>query len=173
MDGFGGAVVVFDMPEPCMFLSLNSCQKMFLWTYKETDSVLHPVIVLVLHVMDAQKFPQALGFESLDPLFRVCKQDPGFTAKEEDGGDNRLVQQDLYCTTRSCLVWPLLSLLTQSPMHISTEQLSSLHRAAPKYLKLVTSSNFWSFMLMSALMLFVLLVMLSLYSVLTSIPCTV
>ena len=31
-----------------------------------------------------------------------------------------------------------------------------MHRVAPRYLKLVTSSNFWPFMLISALMLFVL-----------------
>ena len=40
-------------------------------------------------------------------------------------------------------------------------------------LKLVTSSNLWPFVLKSALMLFVLLVMVLLFSVLTSIPCTI
>ena len=48
-----------------------------------------------------------------------------------------------------------------------------MHRVAPSYLKLVTSSNFWPFMLISVLMLFVLLVMILLFSVLTSIPYTV
>ena len=43
------------------------------------------------------------------------------------------------------------------------EQVLSLHRAAPGFLKLVTSSNFRSFMLISALMLFVLLVMILLF----------
>ena len=38
---------------------------------------------------------------------------------------------------------------------------------------MVTSSNFWPFMLISALMLFVLFVMILLFSVLTSIPCAV
>ena len=52
----------------------------------------------------------------------------------------------------------------------SAEQVSSLHRVAPRYLKLVTSSNFWPFLLISALMLFVLLVMILLFSVLTSFP---
>ena len=37
-------------------------------------------------------------------------------------------------------------------MQTSTEQVPSLHRVAPRYLKLVTSSKFWSFMLISALM---------------------
>ena len=55
-------------------------------------------------------------------------------------------------------------------MRISTEQVPSLHRVAQRYLKVVTSSNFWPFMLMSALVLFVLLVTSFLFSVLTSIP---
>ena len=50
------------------------------------------------------------------------------------------------------------------------EQVPSLHRVAPRYLKLVTSSNFWPFMVISTLMLFVLLVMILLFSVLTSTP---
>ena len=49
------------------------------------------------------------------------------------------------------------------------EQVSSLHRVAPSYLKLVISLKFWPFMLIFALMLFVLLVMILLFSVLTSI----
>ena len=95
-DGFGKAVVAFDMPEPCKFLSLDSCQKRFLWTHKEADPVPHPVVGLVLHVGDAEKFPQALGFKSLDPLFRISKQGPSFTATE-DGGDKRPVQLELAC----------------------------------------------------------------------------
>ena len=58
-------------------------------------------------------------------------------------------------------------------MQISPEQVPFLQRVAPRYLKLITSSNFWPFMLISALMLFVLLVMILLLSVLTSIPCAV
>ena len=48
-------------------------------------------------------------------------------------------------------------------MQTSAEQVPSLHRVAPTYLKLVTSSNFWLFMLTSALMLFVLLVIILLF----------
>ena len=44
-------------------------------------------------------------------------------------------------------------------MQISAEQVPSLHRVALRYLKLVTSSDVWPFMLTSALMLFVLLVL--------------
>ena len=52
----------------------------------------------------------------------------------------------------------------------SAEQVRSLHRVAPRCLKLITSSNFWPNMLISALMMFVLLVMILLFSMLTSIP---
>ena len=37
-------------------------------------------------VGDVEKFPQALGFESLNLFFRVSKQGLCFTAIEEDGG---------------------------------------------------------------------------------------
>ena len=53
-------------------------------------------------------------------------------------------------------------------MRTSAEQVPSLHRVAPRYLKLVGSSN-WPFLLIYALMLFVLLLMILLFSVLTSI----
>ena len=36
-DGFGEAVVAFDMPEPCKFPSLDSCPKNFLWTHNGVD----------------------------------------------------------------------------------------------------------------------------------------
>ena len=94
-DDFGEAVVACDMPEPWKFPSLDICQKRFLWTHKEVDLALHLVIGLVHKVRDAEKFPQALGFESLGPFFRVRKQGPCFTAIEEDGGDKRLVQLEL------------------------------------------------------------------------------
>ena len=68
-DGFGEAVMAYDMPEPCKFLSLDSCKKRFLWTHKEVDLAPHPNAGLVLQVADVEKFPQSLGFESLDPFF--------------------------------------------------------------------------------------------------------
>ena len=49
-----------DGPEPCEFPSLDSCQKRFLWAYKEVDLALHPVAGL------AEMFLQTLAFESLD-----------------------------------------------------------------------------------------------------------
>ena len=82
--GFGEVVVVCDMPEPCKFSSLDSCQKRFLWAHKEVDLAPHPVVGLVLQVGDTEKFPQVLCFESLDPFFRVSKQGPFFTTVEED-----------------------------------------------------------------------------------------
>ena len=56
-------------------------------------------------------------------------------------------------------------------MRISAEQVPSLHRVAARCLKVVvTFSNFWPFVFISALILFVLLVMILLFSVLTSTP---
>ena len=42
-DGFVEAVMACDMPEPCKFPSLDSCQKRFLGTHKAADPALHPV----------------------------------------------------------------------------------------------------------------------------------
>ena len=75
---------MLDVPEPCEFTSLDSCQKRFLWTHKEVYLVPHPVVGFVLHVEDAEKFSQALGFKSLDLFIRVSKQGPCFTTIEED-----------------------------------------------------------------------------------------
>ena len=55
-------------------------------------------------------------------------------------------------------------------MQIFAEQLPSFHRVSLSYLKLVTSSSFWLIMLIPALKLFVLLVVIVLFSVLTSFP---
>ena len=57
-----------DMSEPCKFPSLDSSQMSFLWTHKEVDVALHPVVGLVLQG-DAEKFPQSLSFDNLDLLF--------------------------------------------------------------------------------------------------------
>ena len=65
--------------------------------HREVALAPHPVVGLVLQVGDAEKFPHALGFESLDLFFRVSKQDLCFTAVEEDGGDKRLAQLELAC----------------------------------------------------------------------------
>ena len=44
-----------------------------------------------------KKFPQTLGFESLDPFLAVSKRGPCLTATEEDESDKRLVQLELAC----------------------------------------------------------------------------
>ena len=62
-----------------------------------------------------------------------------------------LLAKLMVLSARSCLVWPLLPLFRR----ISAEQVPSLHRFASRYLKLVTFFNFWPFMLIFALMLFV------------------
>ena len=171
-DRFGEAVVACDMPEPCKFSSLDSCQKRFLWVHMEVDLASYPVVVLQV---DAKKFRHAFGFESLDPFPRLSRQGPCFTATEEDGGDKRLVQLELACETEG--VGPPDSVSSAHSaiagailMRISAKQVPSLHRVAPKCRKLVTSPNYWPFMLISALVLFVLLVMSLLFSVLISIP---
>ena len=86
--------MVCDMPEPCKFPSLGSCQKRFAWTHKGVDLAPHPVVGFVLQAGDAEKFPQALGFEGLDPFLGVSEQGPCFTAIEESGGDRK--QRGLY-----------------------------------------------------------------------------
>ena len=86
------------MPEPCTFPTLDSCQKRFLWTHKEVDLAPHPIVGLVLQVGDAEKFPDALGFESLDPFF-FESQPAGsmFHGVEKDGSDKKLVGFELTC----------------------------------------------------------------------------
>ena len=68
-DGFREAVVACDMPEPCKFPSIDSCQRRFLWIHKEVHLAPHHVVGLVLQVGDMEKFPRVLGFESLDHFF--------------------------------------------------------------------------------------------------------
>ena len=78
------------MSERCEFSVLHSCQEL-LWAYKAVDLAPHPVVAIVFQVENAERFPRALGFESLDPLLRVSKQSPCITAKEKDEGAKRLV----------------------------------------------------------------------------------
>ena len=59
--------MVCDIPQPCKFPSLDSCQKRFLWPHKEVDLASHLVVGIVLQEGYAEKFPYAL--ESLDPFF--------------------------------------------------------------------------------------------------------
>ena len=59
-----------DRSEPCKFPSLDSCQKRFLWTHKEVDLVPHVVGLVFKARGDAEKFSKALGFNSLDVLYK-------------------------------------------------------------------------------------------------------
>ena len=68
-----------------------------MWTQKEADLALHPVVGLVLQEGDTEKLPHALGFKNPDPFLRVSMQGPCFTAIEEDGGNKRLLQLELAC----------------------------------------------------------------------------
>ena len=53
----GDTVVSRDVPQPYTFLSLDSCQKTFLWVYKEADLDPDPVVGLALHeVREVEKF---------------------------------------------------------------------------------------------------------------------
>ena len=62
----GTLLVACDMPELCKFPSLDSCQKTGI------DHASGSVVGLVLQVGDAEKFPQAFGFEGLDPFLEVA-----------------------------------------------------------------------------------------------------
>ena len=129
-NGSGEVVTVCDMPKQSKFLFLDSCQKRFLWAHKEIDLELHPVVGLVFHVENAVKFSQAYCFNSLDPFLRFSDQGPCLTAKEEDGGDNRLVQLEPPCEADGGD-----SPVKSQTLRISAEQLPCLHRVAPRYLK--------------------------------------
>ena len=85
-----------DMPEPCKFPSLDSCQKRFMWTNKEVDLAPHTDVGLVFQVRDT-KFPHANVFENVDPFIRVSKQSLCVTGVVEDGGDKRLVELERAC----------------------------------------------------------------------------
>ena len=84
-------------PKHASFRLFTVVRKVFLWTHKEVDLTPHQVVDLVLQVGDAEKFPQAIGFKSLDPFSKVSKQGPCFTDTEEDGGDKKLLELELSC----------------------------------------------------------------------------
>ena len=86
-----------EMPEPCQFPSLASCQKRFLWALKEAGPAPQSVISLELRVRDAEKLPQALDLKNLHLFFSINKQGPYLTAIEKDRGDKILVRRDHAC----------------------------------------------------------------------------
>ena len=48
---------------PTGFRLFDNCQKRFLWTHKEVDLALQPVLGLVLQVGHVDKLPPALGVQ--------------------------------------------------------------------------------------------------------------
>ena len=158
-----------DVPEPCEFLYLD-------WHHKEADLVLQPVAGLVVRVGEAETFPHSLAFQSLD-LF--CQGQPARPAHVSQPYRRMEVTKDLYNFGTDCEaggvalpdpVYFAIAVLAETILtRTSSQKVPSLHSVAPRYLKLVTSSNFRPFTLISALMLFTLLVVTLLFSVLTSI----
>ena len=68
-DGFGEAVAACDMPEPASFRLLTVARRASFGLTRKFIFSPHPVVCLVLQVGDVEMFPQALGFESLNPFF--------------------------------------------------------------------------------------------------------
>ena len=70
MDGFEGAVVARDMPNP----SLELCQKKFLWVDKEVHLAPYPLVGLKFQVREAEKCHQAInGLKSLNLFLGVSQ----------------------------------------------------------------------------------------------------
>ena len=138
------------MPEPCKFPSLDSRQKRFLGTHSKVDLAPHPVVGLVLQVGNAEKFPQALCFESLDPFFFFFQSQQAESMFHSRRGGRRLTR-DLYSLNLFAklmvlhrqILFSLAIAATAGAILVQTsaEQVPSL-RANPRYLKLITPSNF-------------------------------
>ena len=107
--------------------------------------------------------------ESLGPFLGVSKQGPCFTATDLLCSVNLLAKlMVLHCQILFSLA--IAAVAEAILMRTSAEHVPSLHRVAPRYLKLVTSSTVRPFMPISALVLLVLLVMISLFFLLSFIP---
>ena len=73
-------------------------------------------------------------------FFRLSKQGSCFTAVEEDGGDEKLVELELVCKKLMVLHRQILFILAIAGAiltRISAEHVASLQRVVPRYLKLV------------------------------------
>ena len=106
-----------------------------------------------VQVGDEKKFSQALGFKSLDPFFfSISRQGPSFSGIEEDGGDKSLVELELVCKVGGAAL--------QDPVKSGHCCHCWGNPDAHFCWTGVTSSNFWPFMLILTLMLYVLLVMI-------------
>ena len=111
-----------DMPEPCKFPSLENYQKKLLWTHKEADVAQSASRV---HGSQPQRTMEVTrDLLSLNLLTKLMV----------------LHRPILFSLAIVAIAEPIL-------IRTSAEQVPSLHRVAPRYLKQVTSSNFWPFML--------------------------
>ena len=81
-------------------------------THREVDLAPHPVVGLVLRVGDAENFLQALAFFSQKAGSMFHRHRGGWRWQETCKAWTCL-HSWCCCTTRSCLVWPLLPLLGQ------------------------------------------------------------
>ena len=91
-NGFGEAVVAYDTPKLCRFLSLDSCQKKFLWTYKDVDlAPHHSRWCCAPSETNGKVFSCTWFWKPGSFLFRFSWQGPCFTAVLEDEGDRILV----------------------------------------------------------------------------------
>ena len=90
-----------DVPEPCKFPSLASCQERFLWTHKEADLAPHPVVGLVTKLpvcKTRSKFPTAqstCGAKVSSLLFYRCR----YLSLQER--ESALPSQCRFCHSRS------------------------------------------------------------------------
>ena len=87
-------------------------------------------------------------------LFSESASRASVSQPEEDGVDKKLGQLELVCEADEVLCQILFNLAIAAIaeailMRISAEKVAYLHRVAPRYLKLITSSNFWPFTLIS------------------------
>ena len=95
------------MPKPCKFPSPDSCQMRFLWTHKESDLAPHLVVGLELHVGNAEKIPQALGFESPDPFCLELASRAHVSTATERGHLSLLFSTKVTMVYEHCLwTWP-------------------------------------------------------------------
>ena len=128
----------------------------------------------MLQEEDAETFPQALGFESLDHFSesasRAHVSQPWRRMEVTRDLRSLNLLAKLKALHRQILFSLAITFIAGAIlMRISAEQVP-FYKAAPRYLKLIISSNFWPFMLTSVLISFMLMVMILLFSVLTSFP---
>ena len=90
-------------------------------------------------------------FRKPGSFFTVSKQGPCFTAVEEDGGDKSLLSLNVLPKLMlHCQILFSLAIAATAEAILTQTSLPSFKSVTPRYLKLITSSNFWPFLLKSA-----------------------